>query len=127
MLSATPSSSTGRLECRLHRVGQYERLGDAVRAWGKGRHERELIARQARQQCLFARRAKIDQRAQTSADLAQHRISGGVAERVVDLLEAIEVEQQHRHRLSSRAVRGQSTAASPSRNRVRLGSPVRPS
>ncbi len=35
---------------------------------------------------------------QPPADLAQHHVAGGVAEGVVDRLEAVEVDEQHRHR-----------------------------
>jgi hypothetical protein len=40
--------------------------------------------------------AERDRPAQALADLAQHRVAAAVAERVVDRLEAVEVDEQHR-------------------------------
>ena len=57
---------------------------------------------------------------QPLGDLDQQRVAVVVAERVVDLLEAVEVDQQHRGRVRRRAARARRGACS----RVRLGRPV---
>ena len=53
----------------------------------------ELIAAESRD----AQRLR-DSRAQSHADVGQELVTGGMAERVVDVLEPVEVEQQHRKR-----------------------------
>jgi hypothetical protein len=37
---------------------------------------------------------------QPGRDLGQQRIAGGVAERVIDVLEAVEIEAEHRHQVA---------------------------
>jgi hypothetical protein len=51
--------------------------------------DRELVAAQPRERVVLAQ-----QLLQPRADLAQHLVAGVVAERVVELLEAVEVDQQ---------------------------------
>ena len=51
----------------------------------------ELVAAQARDGVLGAHRG-----AQALGDRAQHRVAGEVAERIVDRLEAVEVDEEHR-------------------------------
>ena len=55
--------------------------------------QRELIPADARQGVRAAHAS-----AQVVRDLAKHRVAGIVSERVVDDLEAIQVEEQHRRR-----------------------------
>jgi hypothetical protein len=69
-------------------------LGDFERILGPrqvGHHQRELVAADARDVLGRAGAAL-----QAACDLDQEFVAGGVAELVVDLLEAIEIEQQHR-------------------------------
>ena len=54
-------------------------------------HDRELVAAEPRQ-----RVARPQRLLQARADLAQHLVAGVMAERVVELLEAVEVDQQQR-------------------------------
>ena len=61
-------------------------------------HEGELVAAEARERVVVAHGA-----AEPRADLAQHLVAGVMAERVVELLEAVEVDQQQRERLHARA------------------------
>src|SRR5262249_59614577 len=53
--------------------------------------DRELVAAEARE-----RVARSQHLRQARADLAQHLVAGVMAERVVELLEAVEVDQQQR-------------------------------
>ena len=62
--------------------------------------DRELVAAQPRQRVVLAQ-----QLLQPRADLAQHLVAGVVAERVVELLEAVEVDQQQRELVAVRAAR----------------------
>ncbi len=71
----------------LCRVGPVGRFGD-------GNEHRELIASEARERVLGPHRA-----AQTIRDVAQHAVADRVAVCVVDELEAIEVDKQHREAL----------------------------
>ena len=57
----------------------------------RGEHDRELVTAEARQRVALAQR-----HLQPRPDLAQHLVAGVVAERVVELLEAVEVDQQQR-------------------------------
>ena len=54
-------------------------------------HDRELVAAQPGERVLVAQ-----QLAQPRADLPQHLVARVVAERVVELLEAVEVDEQQR-------------------------------
>ena len=65
--------------CREHRA-----------APTSGTMHRELVAAESSDHAAFGKDA-LD----TRPDLAQQRITGLMTERVVDLLEAIEVDQQH--------------------------------
>ena len=58
---------------------------------GLGQHDDELLSAPARDRVALTR-----ERGQEPADLAQHDVAVGVAEGVVDLLEAVEVEQHDR-------------------------------
>ena len=64
-------------------------------------HDRELVAAEPGERVLFAQ-----QRAQARADLAQHLVARVVAERVVELLEAVEVDEQQRQLLVRLGARG---------------------
>ena len=55
-----------------------------------GQQHRELVAAEAGHRVTGAQHP-----AQPDRDLHQHRVAGGVPERVVHLLEAVEVDQQH--------------------------------
>ena len=59
--------------------------------------QRELVAADARQE------SAAGSRRQALAHLAQQRIAGRVAEHVVDVLEPVEIEAQHRKRLGRRS------------------------
>ena len=63
-----------------------------------GQEERELVAPDPR-----ADIARPQARPQARADLAQHRIAGGMAVRVVDLLEIVEVDRHQRSRRAGHA------------------------
>ena len=54
-------------------------------------HDRELVAAEPRE-----RVARPQRLLQARADLAQHLVAGVMPERVVELLEAVEVDQQQR-------------------------------
>ena len=72
-------------------------LGDAAGGWHVGRagqQDGELVAAQTRHRVRLAQRL-----AQARADQLEQAVPDQVAERVVDFLEAVEIEQQHRHRL----------------------------
>ena len=67
-----------------------------------------------------------DDRLEASRQLAQEQVAGVVAERVVDLLEPVEVDQQHGE-LRAVARTAFDRLLTRSRKWPRLGSPVRPS
>nr|GEU28461.1 hypothetical protein [Tanacetum cinerariifolium] len=89
-----------------------------------GNHDDEFVAAEARQQVVGAQDAK-----QALGGLAQQLVAGRVAERIVDALELVEVEEQHcalaagchaaRHFLAQRL--GQRVAVEESRHRVDAG------
>ena len=58
-----------------------------------------------------------------AGEFLQHRVAGGMAELIVDLLEMIEVEQQHRQRLMIGLLPRQQ-ARRPSRKARRLATPL---
>ena len=64
---------------------------DAVLLVGVVAQDRELVAAEARDGVLGARRF-----AQALGRLREHHVAGLVAQRVVDELEAVEVDEQHR-------------------------------
>ncbi|MGY4502613.1 hypothetical protein ACVWYH_006570 [Bradyrhizobium sp. GM24.11] len=73
--------------------GRDETLGDFERIFRScqiGHHQRELVAADTRDMLSRAGAAL-----QAACDLDQDFVAGGMAEPVIDLLEAIEVEQQH--------------------------------
>ena len=63
-------------------------------------------------------------RAQARGDVAQQAVAGGVAEGVVDELEAVEVDEQHRHAALAPARRGAAPARGGRGTASRLGRPV---
>ena len=67
-----------------------ERDGGALRVAGRWQHDGELVAPEAPE-----RRARAQQGAQPLGDDAEQLVADVVAERVVDLLEPVEVEEQH--------------------------------
>ena len=88
-------------ELQAH-AGDVEVLGDGApdggrdgdaggRRLDRAQEDRELVAAEARDGVVLAQQAR-----EALADLAQHLVAVVVAEGVVDLLEAIEVEQHHR-------------------------------
>ena len=81
------------LEGALERAPQPQAGGARGRLVAGREHERELVAAEARERVVLAHRA-----AEPRPDLAQHLVAGVVAERVVELLEAVEVDQQQRER-----------------------------
>ena len=93
------------LERLLQRRAQPQPRRARRRLVARHQHDRELVAPEPGERVLLAQ-----QRAQARADLAQHLIAGVVAERVVELLEPVEVDEQQRHLLALSA--HQSTAAS---------------
>ena len=70
-----------------------QRVGDRQRGRRRAVLEQhaELVAAEPRQRVAFAQA-----RPQQRADLAQQLVAGGVAARVVDDLELVEVEVEHR-------------------------------
>ena len=85
-------------------------------------HDRELVAAEPRERVVVAQ-----QLLQPRADLAQHLVAGVVAERVVELLEAVEVDQQQRELVAVRAARLDRRVRACRRRWRRLPSPVRSS
>ena len=87
MLISPRSISIGRA-----RVAMMARATRSTSACGAvGQNDGELVAAQPRQEVAAVQRARDQLR-----DLAQQFVARGVAHRVVDLLEAVEVEQQQR-------------------------------
>ncbi len=103
---ADAGADVDRLALELDRRTQGRGHGTRHRARafaiGAGQHDRELVATEARHGVAIAQRS-----AQPVGDLAQHRVAGDVTERVVDALEAVEVEQQHRQPAAGGARRAQ--------------------
>ncbi len=91
-------------------------LGGGARAGGVAvvEQQRELVAAEARQRVLLARRGL-----QARGDVLEQQVAGGMAERVVDVLEAVEVEEEERHVPAGAAARTRSPAAH--RRRARGG------
>ncbi len=67
------------------------RQGGCFADVGAGAQDGEFVAAQARREILLA-----DERSEAPGDHAQKRVSGRVPERVVDFLEAVEVEEKKR-------------------------------
>ena len=72
----------------LDRVGD---AGDACRILLGQQHQRELVAGEARQ-----RIARLEQAVETPRDGEQDGVAGGDAEPVIDLLEAVDVDDEDR-------------------------------
>ena len=112
-------------------AGQKERLGDELgdprREFGRAvalivasfLDDGEFVAAEPRQHVAGAQRISAAAR-----DLAQQRIAGSVTERVVDVLEAVEIEHQDRERRRGPASNALSSS-SRARKKARFGSPVR--
>ena len=97
-------------ERRLHRLD--DALGDRGGVAGlvdRAQQQRELVAAEAGEEVGLARRAPEPRRG-----LLQHLVADGVAERVVDRLEVVEVDAEHRGLL---AARRSPASAPPSRSR----------
>ena len=116
-------------ELQAH-AGDVEVLGDGAPHGGRDRdaggrrldraqEDRELVAAQARDGVVLAQQAR-----EALADLAQHLVAVVVAEGVVDLLEAVEVEQHAPRRRCRRARRLWIACWVRVRKRTRLGRPV---
>ena len=83
--------------------------------------DRELIGVEAGDDIVLAQR-----RAQALGDAAQQLVADAVAERIVDRLEIVEVEHQHRD-LFRAAPRVQQDSSMCWRSSLRFGKPVKPS
>jgi len=86
----------------VHMIGRAERVADSAREPHGilGRIEilgddGELVAAEAPDEINLAHTLL-----QPGRDLGQQRIAGGVAERVIDVLEAVEIEAEHRHQVA---------------------------
>ena len=84
-----------------HAEGLRQRHQDVLGGGGQpamleiGQQHDELVARQPADDVGGARQPPQPQR-----DLAQQRVADGMPQRVVDLLEAVQVQEQHRHALA---------------------------
>ena len=102
------NANAGRDLGAAARVGlaRAQRLQDALRqASGRrgvlaGHQDGELVAAEPRHHLGVVELGRDD-----AGDGLQHRVSGGVAEQVVDLLEAVEVEAEHRELAVARVSR----------------------
>ena len=92
--------------------------GGVARLVDRPQQQREFVAAEPRQHVGLARRAPQPRRG-----LLQHLVADGVAERVVDRFEVVEVDAQHRDLFAALDARPRQSAIS-SRNCVRLGSSV---
>ena len=81
-----------------------------------GEDDRELVAAEARHRVVVA-----DAVAQPLRHLQQQLVAGGVAERVVDGLEVIEIDEHHRQRACRCAARALMPSARRSVNSLRFG------
>ena len=93
--------STGKRSSSARAILQPDLLG---RARAREQH-RELVAAEAGEDVVGAQDA-----AQARADLGEHGVAGVMAERVVELLEAVDVDDQQRQRLVVCARAGQMRA-----------------
>ena len=102
MLTPTSTrSALGDLERVPHRV--HDPAGDrpgALQVGGGRQQDRELVAAQARDRVAVA-----DAVVQALGELDQQQVADVVAKGVVDLLEAVEIEQQERQGLAARGRR----------------------
>ena len=93
-LAVTKISLPPNLKRRRQAVDDFLRHQRRVlRAHQVGEHDRELVAADARHR-VAVRTVGL----QPHRDLLQQLVAAGVAERVVDRLEAVEVDEQHRQR-----------------------------
>ena len=76
----------------VHRALQFRALALRLVGTASGQHDDELVARVADADVV-----RTDGDAQRVGDLAQRQIARVVPERVVDLLEVVEVEEHERH------------------------------
>ena len=95
MLAATDSSRPAMSTGSVRRSSARREHADGLRLVGVLEQDRELVAAEAGDGVGRAHRV-----GQALADVAQKLIAGVVPEAVVDLLEPVEVEHQHRHGLS---------------------------
>ena len=102
---------------REHREGTLRQRGRVLGRFQAVPQQHELIAAQARQRVVAPQGA-----AQALGDRAQQRVAGGVAERIVDQLEAVQVEEQHRE-AAARARRGEDRLAGAVRKQHAVGQP----
>ena len=79
----------------------------------------EFVAAEARDEILRPQHV-----AQPVGDRAQQLVAAGMAERVVDLLELVEVDEQQRRQLLGTVLDRQQTRPISSRKLTRLGSAV---
>ena len=110
-LSTIPSSTKGWSSVPTSRVGEHLALVGP----GAGEEHGELVAAEAGERVGGAQRA-----AQPARDLLEQPVAVGVAERVVDGLEVVEVDDHQHERLAGLA----SMRSSRSRSSTRFGSPV---
>ena len=104
------------LKARLDRGRRAQRVRDAL---GAALEHRVPVAGQARHERVLAHGA-----AETASDLAENEVPVGGAERVVDLREAVEVDQQYRDGVLATVLLRLTASSIPSMNSVRFGSPV---
>ena len=79
----------------------------------------ELVAAEARRGVLVPQAVR-----EPLGNRRQQQVADRVAERVVDVLEAVEIEEQHGDLAVAAGARGRSPARRDRRTSVRLGSPV---
>ena len=107
-----PSSSTGARSALASRSAT-RRAADLA---ADGDRDRELVAAEARDQVAGAQHAP-----HALGDDLEQVVAGAVAERVVDHLEVVEVDEQHRDLVAAGSA---ISSRSRCRNSVRFGSPV---
>ena len=112
----TPATSKCSAMARRTRGGDRHAGG---RRLDRAQEDRELVAAQARDGVVLAEQAR-----EALAHLAQHLVAVVVAEGVVDLLEAVEVEQHDRDAGLGAARRRAIACWVRVRKRTRLGRPV---
>ena len=95
--------AVGDLERPLHRVHDpFGHAAGTLEVGGRRQQDRELVAAEPRDRVAVA-----DAVVETPGEMDQEQVAEMVAERVVDLLEAIEVEQQQRQRFAVAGRRAQ--------------------
>ena len=111
--SDRPLMWTGRSSASQDAVGGHGRAVTVAIV----EHHHELVAAVPARRCPLAAAA-----AQASGDLDQQLVADRMAERVVDVLEVVDVEEQERHLAIGRRVANASSISS--RSSARLGRPV---